>query len=70
MEYFEHITTEGERWDQIAYKYYGDPLKYEPIVAANPVSIIPILPAGLKIKVPVLDVEDTIRAEELPPWKR
>ena len=33
--YLTHITTEGERWDQLATRYYGDPLQYERIVAAN-----------------------------------
>ena len=27
-----HVTTEGERWDQLAWKYYGDAHRYPPIV--------------------------------------
>ena len=37
--YLTHITTEGERWDQLAWKYYGNALEYERIVAANPQAI-------------------------------
>lgn len=70
-EHYEHITTEGDRWDTIAYGYYGDPMMYEPIIAANPgIPIVPVLPSGLKLRVPVIDTTGTIPAEELPPWKR
>ncbi|MDI4583123.1 hypothetical protein E7X33_28695, partial [Klebsiella pneumoniae] len=24
MRYLEHITTDGERWDNLAWHYYGD----------------------------------------------
>jgi phage tail protein X len=27
-----HVTTEGERWDQLAWRYYGDAYRYWPIV--------------------------------------
>ena len=71
MEYIEHRATEGDRWDTIAYAYYGDALQYEPIVTANPdIPIIPVLPSGILIRVPVLDLTDTLTSEELPPWKR
>lgn len=64
-----HITTEGERWDQLATRYYGDPLAYERIVAANPhVPLATTLPGGLTLSIPVLEQEDL--SEELPPWLR
>jgi len=70
-EYHEHLTKEGERWDLIAYQYYGDATMYETIIAANPdVAIAPILPSGIRLKVPVIDMKDVILSEELPPWKR
>ena len=28
MRYLEHITTDGERWDNLAWHYYGDALAY------------------------------------------
>nr|MBW4056874.1 hypothetical protein [Pseudomonadota bacterium] len=34
--YIEYITSEGDRWDTIAWRYYGDPLAYEGIILANP----------------------------------
>ncbi|MCM2494539.1 tail protein X [Burkholderia glumae] len=68
--YLTHITTEGERWDQIAYRYYGDPFVYERIIAANPsVPITPRLPSGIALSIPVVTVDD-VPDEELPPWLR
>ncbi|WP_156443791.1 tail protein X [Burkholderia savannae] len=64
-----HITVESERWDQIAYRYYGDPLAYERIIAANPdVPITPQLPSGIALSIPV--VSDNEVTEDLPPWMR
>lgn len=68
-EFWEHITTEGERWDTIAYKYYGDATQYEPIVVSNPyVAIVPVLPAGLKLQIPVIQNTNEVTVEGLPPW--
>lgn len=67
--FIEHITREGERWDQIADRYYGDPFGYEPIITANPyVPIVPILDAGTLLLVPVLE-EPVVLEADLPPWK-
>lgn len=64
-----HISAEGERWDQLAHRYYGDPLQYERIVAANPhVPLTVTLPSGLTLSIPVIEQEDL--SEELPPWLR
>lgn len=64
-----HVTTEGERWDQLAWKYYGDAHRYPPIVEANPhVPITGALPAGLILAIPVL--EPVVSNEDLPPWMR
>lgn len=72
--YLEHLTRDGERWDQIALAYYGDPHLYEPLVSANPeVAITPLLPAGIVLRVPVLaraEVAASTDAALLPPWKR
>ncbi|HCN1628338.1 TPA: tail protein X, partial [Escherichia coli] len=26
MMFLEHVTRDGERWDSLAWQYYGDPL--------------------------------------------
>ncbi|TCP09235.1 phage tail protein X [Crenobacter luteus] len=71
MELLTHITSDGERWDQIAYRYYGDPYAYIRIIEANPgVPITPRLPGGLQLSIPLIEELDTADTEELPPWKR
>ena len=67
--YLVHLTKTGERWDQIAYRYYGDAMGYERIIAANPhVPIVPILEGGIRLSIPVIEKKELF--EELPPWKR
>lgn len=69
MRYLEHVTTEGERWDNLARRYYADALAYERIIAANPhVAIIPVLPSGVRLIIPVISASQT--TSELPPWLR
>lgn len=66
-----HITTDGERWDQLAYRYYGDASAYERIVAANTdIPMMLVLPGGLELAIPVVEDSSTISLEELPPWER
>lgn len=72
MEYIEHKTIAGERWDQLAYRYYGSTLLYEPIIRANPyVAITPILDAGITLRIPLLE-QDEFEEElgDLPPWRQ
>ena len=65
-----HISADGDRWDLLAWHYYGDPTIYSPIVMANPrIPIEPVLSAGIKIMIPVLRKSIVVTAD-LPPWKR
>lgn len=67
--FISHTTTEGERWDQLAWRYYGDAHRYLPIVQANPhVPLMGALPAGLLLAIPMLEPEPA--TEDLPPWMR
>lgn len=74
-EYFEHLTQLGERWDLIAFRYYGDATLIAPILRANPEfsdtgrATPLVLPHGSKIRVPVV-AESEVRKQQLPPWKR
>lgn len=71
VEVIEYITKDGDRWDALAWEYYGDPLAYEGIIAANPsIAILPVLPSGLKVLIPVIEEAETDTTEGLPPWKR
>ena len=75
-EYFEHVTKAGDRWDLLAFDYYGDARLVKPILMANPHVIgDPDTPAplvfqpGTKLRIPVLpDAE--IAVGQLPMWKR
>lgn len=71
-EYIDHITSAGERWDTLAWHYYGDATQMSLIIDANPqLRILPALSAGLVVKIPVLEEEDVVLTDEdLPPWKR
>lgn len=66
-----HRTIDGERWDQLAYRYYGDALAFERIVVANPsVAIGPTLAGNQVLLIPVITAAATLATEDLPPWDR
>jgi len=68
-QYILHVTTAGERWDLLAWQYYGDPTEYSPIIMANPnVPIEPVFDAGISIAVPLQQKSAAVTAN-LPPWK-
>ena len=72
MEYIEHKTIAGERWDQLAYRYYGNALLYEPIIRANPyVNIETALEEGVVLRIPLLDRDEfSENLGDLPPWRQ
>jgi len=64
-----HVTTAGERWDLLAWRYYGDPTDYSPIIMANPnVAIVPVFDSGISIAIP-LQQKRAIATANMPPWK-
>jgi phage tail protein X len=68
--YLEYTTMEGDRWDLIAWRCYGDPYAYVEIVAVNRhVPIVPVLDGGLTIYVPLREPAQ-LDITKLPPWKR
>ena len=69
--YLNHLTQDGDRWDSIAWRYYGD-VKHVPLlIEANPhVPVVEVLPGGLNLAIPVIETEATTALEALPPWKR
>jgi phage tail protein X len=72
----EHVTREGERWDTLAWQYYGNPHDYGRIIEANPaLDIHTSLPGGVVVLIPVLPLEQAqaalqLSVADLPPWKR
>lgn len=68
--YLIHITGANERFDTIAWHYWGDALAYETLIADNPhVPITAVLPSGTELRVRILQTPPT-QTLELPPWKR
>lgn len=66
MEFIEYTTVTNDRWDLIAYKMYGDASLYEQIIRANPeVLVTPVLPPGLVLNIPVLEIKKEL---PLPSW--
>ena len=70
----EHVTRDGERWDTIAWNYYGDPTAYGRIIQANPAADIKTaLPAGTLLLIPILTLDEQQTQQtnqDLPPWKQ
>jgi phage tail protein X len=65
--YVVHVTQAGQRWDQLADLYYGDPFGYGGIISANPgAPVLPTLPGGLTLYIPVITPAQ--QALPLPPW--
>ena len=69
-QYIAHVTRAGERWDNLAWRYYGDPTAYSGIIMANgSVPIEPVLDSGITILIPLLESSPVLKTD-LPPWKR
>lgn len=68
----EYLVKDGDRWDSIAFKAYGDPTLISGLIEANKATVVSaVLEAGSKIIIPILEEgEITIDSELLPPWKR
>lgn len=76
-QFITHHTTAAERWDLLAWEYYGDATLYAPIIAANwsrimagLLSVDAVFNAGVIIGVPILVVNKAVDTADLPPWKR
>jgi hypothetical protein len=68
-QFISHTTLAGERWDLLAWEYYGDPTLYTSIIMANPqVPISPAFDSGIILAIPILQVNQAQTAN-LPPWK-
>jgi len=67
--YLTAITREGDRWDLLAWRYYGDPTLYGPIIESNPNLLITgAFDAGVVVRIPILQKASDI-SNDLPPWE-
>lgn len=64
----EYVTRAGDQWDMIAKRVYGNELRADILMEANP-KLLDIFQfdAGVAIRCP--DVE-TQAGKELPPWRK
>jgi phage tail protein X len=54
QQFIPHVTAAGERWDTLAWRYYGDATLFGPIIQSNPqIPIEAVFEAGLNIGVPL-----------------
>lgn len=64
-----YTTVQGDMWDSIAHKLYGDANRMDALITANPeLREIYIFSAGVELVVP--DIETNINSSGLPPWKQ
>jgi phage tail protein X len=70
MDNLQYVTLDGERWDSVAHKAYGNAGLSKIIIEANPdVTITDVLPAGIVLNIPVQREEAVFTSQELlPPW--
>lgn len=67
-----HITTDGERWDSIAWRYYRSMAEMPRLLEANPhLAAAPRLPSGQRVLVPLIErTQMSASPASLPPWRR
>lgn len=64
-----YTTVQGDKWDGIAFKVYGDTRFTDVLIAANlKYRKIYIFSAGIVLNVP--EVETKVTSDDLPPWKK
>ncbi|WFF39598.1 tail protein X [Moraxella nasibovis] len=62
-----HITSDGERWDSIAHRYYGQAGMMGLLIDANPhLPITEVFTAGQTVFVPI--IKQPTNKSRLPPW--
>lgn len=64
-----YTTVQGDMWDLISYKVYGDVRFTDVLIAANPqYNKVLVFSAGIVLNVP--EVEEHVSSDSLPPWKK
>lgn len=69
MTFIEHVTGAMERWDTLAYRFYGDGCAFQGIIDANPeIALDAVLPVGTLVRIPVLAQSASTVTLERAPW--
>lgn len=63
-----YLTTQGDTWDSIAYRLWGEERLMDTLLACNPDHAdVLIFPAGIHLTLPSALATRT-KKTELPPW--
>ena len=63
-----YTTAQGDAWDLIAKKFYGDERQMHRLIEANPTHRgVLLFSAGVVLTVPEVD---TAQVSALPPWRQ
>ena len=66
--FLEHTVAQFERWDTIAFMYYGDANEFRLIVDANPaVAADDVIAPGTVLLIPIIGAVENATLE-VPPW--
>jgi phage tail protein X len=64
-----YVTVQGDMWDSISYKLYGNSKHLPALIQANLAHKNTfIFPAGVELTVP--EVDSSSVSSSVPPWKR
>lgn len=64
-----YMTIQGDTWDYIAFKLYGDAFMIKPLLDANTSYLdMVIFPSGMILNVPEL-AQSYFEDQNLPPWR-
>lgn len=64
----QYITIQGDTWDLIAKKVYGDEKKLDFLMQHNfPLLDYTVFPAGIRLSVPELTADDR---QDWPEWRK
>lgn len=70
MDFTRYITKQGDRWDLIAWRAYGDITKQKEVMEANrDIMLVNSFDEGYTLILPIIPEVSTQDAQ-LPPWKR
>lgn len=72
-QYIEYTAQEGDTWEKLAYRFYGNCFDYARLIMCNPdVAISLVIEPGTKLVIPVFeDNEESAEDKEgLPLWKQ
>lgn len=64
-----YTTKQGDLYDTISYRVYGDEGYAGQLMEANPAHVNTVIfPAGVQLNVPAVSKETS--SQNLPPWRR